>query len=85
MNFDTVQSKNRSDDIRSVGRRTVGSVFRRDVALEGCDVDQQNSVIDKTAALEAGADKCHPKPLEFDGFVIAVSERLYWIEHCATA
>jgi hypothetical protein len=49
------------------------------------DVDQQNSVIDKTVVLEARADVCLPKPREFEGFVFAVSERPSWIEDCVTA
>lgn len=49
------------------------------------DIDHQNSMIDKAAALEARADKCHQKPREFDGFVITMSERLPWVEPCVPA
>ncbi len=51
----------------------------------GCGADLQNSVTDKTVVLEAGADVCLPKPLDLDGFVFAVSERLPWVEDCVTA
>jgi len=51
----------------------------------GCDADLQNSVIDKTIVLEAGADKYLPKPIEYEGIVIAVGERPPWIELCVPA
>ena len=50
-----------------------------------CDADLQNSVIDKTVVLEVGADVCLPKPLEYEEFVIAASDRLHWIEDCVTS
>jgi DNA-binding response OmpR family regulator len=41
----------------------------------GYDVDQQNSMIDKTVVLEARADVCIPKPREFEEFVFAVKRK----------